>query len=67
MEEQKEILKTGDAVPEDGDYICVPCGFREALKEGDICPECTSCLKNQKDVDQETMDAEQGLWEKAAV
>ncbi len=37
----------GDRVPEEGRYVCVPCGFKKAFKAGDVFPECISCMKDE--------------------
>lgn len=54
----------GDQVPEENNYVCVPCGFRKHLKQGDVFPECTSCLSGTEEGDEEYVEGLE-LWEKA--
>lgn len=42
-----EPYHVGDVVPEEGKYVCVPCGFRRKLKAGQTFSECVSCLKDE--------------------
>lgn len=42
-----EPYHVGDKVPEEGQYVCVPCGFRKRLKPGDVFGECLSCFKDE--------------------
>lgn len=53
----------GEKVPEEGEYICAPCGYKVNLKSGEEFPECVSCLQSQKDVDMEEV-SDEGTWEK---
>lgn len=38
------IYRIGDRVPESGVYACVPCGFVQEFREGDLFVECLMCL-----------------------
>lgn len=42
-----EPYHVGDAVPKDGEYVCVPCGFKKRFKPGDAFTECISCMKDE--------------------
>jgi hypothetical protein len=42
-----EPFHVGDTAPADGEYVCVPCGFKKSLKTGDSFGECVSCLKDE--------------------
>ena len=42
-----EPYHVGDAAPKEGDFVCVPCGFKKHLKPGDRFAECISCLKDE--------------------
>lgn len=42
-----EPYHVGDAVPEEGTYVCVPCGYKKRLKTGEMFSECVSCLKDE--------------------
>lgn len=59
----KNAYSIGEEVPEDGIYICVPCGYKLKLNRGDKYPECISCLERHKDVDMKEI-SDQGTWEK---
>jgi hypothetical protein len=51
----------GDAVPETGKYICVPCGDKKELAEGDAFPHCLSCFDEEERAEFATG---QELWER---
>jgi len=53
----------GDAVSEEGDYICVPCGYQKHFKNGDAFTECTSCLAGTEEGHDDYVDGTE-LWEK---
>lgn len=38
------IYKAGSMVPEDGLYICVPCGSKQYLKTGTRFKSCLKCF-----------------------
>jgi len=42
-----EPYHVGDNVPKEGQYVCVPCGFKKKLKPGDVFGECLSCFKDE--------------------
>ncbi|MBT4850127.1 hypothetical protein HON36_04735 [Candidatus Parcubacteria bacterium] len=53
----------GDIVPTDGEYACVPCGYKKTYRAGETFLECISCLDKFKDVDTEAI-TDEGTWEK---
>lgn len=47
IEEEKTntaVYKVGSLVPEDGIYICIPCGNKQYLKAGTRFKSCLKCL-----------------------
>jgi len=42
-----EPYHVGDPAPEEGEYVCVPCGFQRRLKKGEVFGECLSCFKDE--------------------
>lgn len=62
MKKQKTYNKD-EKVLEEGEYICVPCGFRKHFKVGDIFSECTSCLSGTEDGHEKYVEGLE-LWEK---
>lgn len=44
-----KLYAIGDAVPEDGWYLCVPCGFADEFKAGDAFPVCKACMAGTPD------------------
>jgi hypothetical protein len=46
-EPDNNLWKWGQIVPEDGDYLCVDCGYIETLSKGQIFPICEVCLSGE--------------------
>ncbi len=65
MINKENIYNVGDVVPADGEYACVPCGYKKTYKAGEIFPECISCLEKFKDVDMDEV-SDEGVWEKVS-
>ncbi len=63
MAEEKQTFNKGDQVPEAGEYICVPCGYKHAYHPGETFGECTSCLAGSADGDPEFVEGS-AIWEK---
>lgn len=61
---ERETYHKGDTVSEESDYVCVPCGFRNHFKPGDVFPECTSCLSGTEEGHEDYVEGLE-LWEKA--
>lgn len=40
--------EVGTAVEENGWYICVPCGYKRYLREGDRFPNCMKCFGREE-------------------
>lgn len=61
-------IKTGDTfnvetrVPQNGTYICVPCGYKKEFKKDECFPLCFSCLEGKKYKDDHYLKG-LGLWE----
>lgn len=47
-ESQTETFKVGSIVPVDGYYVCVPCGGKKYLKEGERFSSCLMCLGKER-------------------
>ncbi|MCH7492013.1 hypothetical protein IID19_00265 [Patescibacteria group bacterium] len=65
MENEDGVYNKEDVVPQEGNYVCSPCGFRKHYKVGDKFSECTSCLSGTEEGD-EAYVAGTGLWEKVS-
>lgn len=63
MAEENKIFTKGDKVTEEGEYVCVPCGFKNHYKVDDIFGECTSCLAGTEEGDEAYVKGT-GMWEK---
>jgi len=57
---QTDTYKVGVAVPEDGLYICVPCGNKKYLKAGARFGSCLKCLGKDRRLFRRGLE----LWEK---
>lgn len=53
----------GERAQEEGEYICVPCGFKKRYTIGEPFGECTSCLAGTSDGDKDYVEGT-GMWEK---
>lgn len=40
------VHEVGGQIKEDGQYVCVPCGYQRELKKGSNFPSCLGCLKD---------------------
>ncbi len=54
----------GDAVPAEGEYVCVPCGYQHYYKPGDTFGECMSCLSGTPGGQHEEFLEGEEMWEK---
>ncbi len=59
----EETFHKGDIVGEEGDYVCVPCGYQKHFKPGDTFTECTSCLAGTDEGHEDYVDGME-VWEK---
>lgn len=59
-EKNVETYKVGSIVPEDGQYVCVPCGMKKYLTEGSRFESCLKCLGKSRKIFRKNME----LWEK---
>lgn len=59
----EETFNKGEKVPQNGEYVCAPCGFKKHFKEGERFPECTSCLAGSEGGSEEFAEGLE-LWER---
>jgi hypothetical protein len=52
----------GDTVPVEGDFVCVPCGYRHHFKNGEKFTECISCLAGTDDGHEDFVEGQE-MWE----
>lgn len=64
--EDNTTYNRGDAVPTEGEYVCVPCGYRRHFQHGEQFTECLSCLSGTKDGHEDYAEGLE-LWEKIPV
>lgn len=62
----KVLYKIGDLVPEDGMYLCVPCGFVEEFRAGEEFPTCRACYAGTPDGPEDYTDPHVDFWERFA-
>lgn len=53
----------GDAVPQTGQYVCAPCGFKKDFSKGEKFTECISCFSGTPEGHEEYAEGLE-LWEK---
>ncbi len=61
--EQLTPLSKGDTVPADGEYVCVPCGFKRHYQAGEKFGECLSCLSGTPQGQHEDYVEGMEMWE----
>ncbi len=59
--DEKDMWKWGQVVQEDGDYLCVDCGYIGEFKKGEVFPICEVCLSGDP---AGPSGPEAGYWEK---
>lgn len=47
--DDSNLWRWGQLVPQDGDYLCVDCGYIEEMKKGQTFPICVVCLSGEVD------------------
>jgi hypothetical protein len=57
----KNLYKWGQQVREDGDYICVDCGYIQGFRKGQVFDVCEACLSGEIDG---PSGPNEGYWEK---
>jgi hypothetical protein len=57
------MFKNDDIVPQDGWYICVPCGYVDEFKAGDKFPICPVCLAGTDDGPDGSTDPHADYWD----
>lgn len=63
MDDERTFNK-GEDVPEDGEYVCAPCGYHHTFHHGERFTECVSCLSGTPEGQEEYAEGLE-LWEKA--
>ncbi len=53
----------GARVPRTGLYVCVPCGYVEQFREGELFPTCEACLAGTENGPERYVDEEVEFWE----
>jgi len=53
----------GQVVPHEGDFVCVPCGYKHHFQPGETFTECISCLSGTKDGQHEDFLEGEEMWE----
>lgn len=63
---ENQTFARGEDVPDDGKYVCVPCGFNRDFKAGEKFGECSSCITGGKPATDDDAEYADGLemWEK---
>ena len=59
----ESTFNKGEHVPESGEYVCAPCGFKRQYSKGEAFAECTSCFSGTPDGHEDFADGLE-LWEK---
>lgn len=49
--------RVGERVPLNGQYVCVPCGYRLDLMEGDVFPACINCMRVSRPLEVESQES----------
>jgi hypothetical protein len=57
----------GDTVPEEGDWVCVPCGYKHHYHVGEQFGECMSCLSGTPNGEHEEFLEGEEMWEKVTL
>lgn len=58
----RDTFNVESRVPQNGTYICVPCGYKKEFKKDDCFPSCFACLEGKKYNGDHYMKG-LGLWE----
>ncbi|PIQ69207.1 MAG: hypothetical protein COV91_00020 [Candidatus Taylorbacteria bacterium CG11_big_fil_rev_8_21_14_0_20_46_11] len=45
-----DTYKVGEQISISGWYVCVPCGYKQHLNEGDVFPSCINCMRVSRPV-----------------
>lgn len=52
--------KVGSVVPDDGEYVCVPCGTKKFMKAGERFGSCLRCFGSEWRIFRKGLE----IWEK---
>jgi len=55
--------EVNDTVPEDGLYVCVPCGHSKKFTKGERFLPCLSCMQGREYKDEEFIEGIE-MWER---
>lgn len=59
----KNLYKIGDAIPENGNYICVPCGYVQYFEVGGLFTTCDACFAGTELAPEGYKAAESEFWQ----
>jgi len=62
MEQSSTPYSKGQTVEHEGDYVCVPCGYKHHFKPGEAFTECISCMSGTNDGHEDFVEGEE-MWE----
>jgi len=51
--DNETLYNKGTLVPEDGEYMCIDCGYSQFFKKGEVFPVCPVCLAGEEDSEYE--------------
>ena len=63
MADQTERFNIGDAVPQTGWYLCIPCGYMQEFTEGDQFTPCDACQAGTSLGPDGFQEDEEDFWE----
>ena len=61
--EVKPLFKIGDAVPQSGNYVCVPCGYVQYFAVGEAFTTCQACFAGTELGPEGFQDPETEFWQ----
>ncbi len=63
MDTIEKPFSKGDVVPTEGEWVCVPCGYKHHYKAGEQFGECMSCLSGTPSGQHEEFLEGEEMWE----
>ncbi len=63
QEDNTKAFNKGDVVSDDGEYVCVPCGYHHTYKQHEKFGECISCLSGTPEGHEDFVEGME-MWEK---
>lgn len=58
----EKLYKIGEVVPTHGMYMCVPCGYVQEFKAGELFVTCELCLAGTLDGPEEYQETDVEFW-----